>query len=102
MNIPDMTSEVLDAVHQMYEDYPDVEIDCYRFLGNLTTQLQQSLSYQACQELRDRGLCHYCGEPLVTYHYTEIHRELDGCPKEDMYEVVCGNESCPKYYLNGD
>ena len=29
MNYPSMIGEIIEAIHLIYEDYPDVEADCY-------------------------------------------------------------------------
>ena len=38
MRKPNMTPEVLEAIHLMFEDYPDIEADCYLYLSALNTQ----------------------------------------------------------------
>lgn len=88
---PDMSSEVLEAVHLMYEDYPEVEVDCLLYLTELqyNRKLSNDLSMEAVEKLKEMGRCPNCGEPLQTYHYQEPHPELDGCPKEDFYELYC-------------
>ena len=37
MRKPNMTPEVLEAIHLMFEDYPDIEADCYLYLSALNT-----------------------------------------------------------------
>lgn len=88
---PDMLSEVLEAVHLMYEDYPDVEVDCLLYLSGLMYDSKQvrQLSSHAANKLEDMERCTNCGEPLQYYHYKEPHPELEGCPMEDMCVLIC-------------
>lgn len=88
---PDMLSEVLEAVHLMYEDYPDVEVDCLLYLSGLMYDSRQvrQLSSHAVNRLEDMERCTNCGEPLQYYHYKEPHPELEGCPMEDMCVLIC-------------
>lgn len=90
---PNMWPEVLEAIHLMYEDHPDVEVDCLLYLANLRDNWTRAaeLSNQAISMLEDMGRCPYCGEPMQVYHYKEPHTELDGCPMENMSEPYCPN-----------
>ena len=90
---PNMWPEVLEAIHLMYEDHPDVEVDCLLYLANLRDNWTRAaeLSNQAISMLEDMGRCPYCGEPMQVYHYKEPHPELDGCPMENMGEHYCPN-----------
>lgn len=90
---PNMYPEVLDAIHLMYEDYPDVEVDCLLYLTKLRDDWSRiaELSNQAYNKLEEMNRCPYCGELMQVYHYQEPHTELDECPYEDLYESVCPN-----------
>lgn len=90
---PDMSSEVLEAVHLMYEDHPEVEVDCLLYLSGLMDDSRQvgQLSSCAANKLEEMGRCTNCGELLQVHHYKEPHPELDGCPMEEMTEVYCPN-----------
>lgn len=93
LSYPNMYPEVLDAIHLMYEDHLDVEIDCLLYLTELRDNWTRSaeLSNQAMKQLEEMGRCPYCGEPMQVYHYQEPHPELDGCPVENMSELYCPN-----------
>ena len=90
---PDMSSEVLEAVHLMYEDHLEVEVDCLLYLSGLMDTNRQvgQLSIAAIDKLEDMGRCGCCGELLQAHHYKEYHHELDGCFMEDMVEWYCPN-----------
>lgn len=90
-NYPNMSYEVLEAVHLMHEDYPDVEVDCLLYLSKLSKNLSEvgRFSNLAKQKLADMERCTNCGEPLQYYHYKEPHPELEGCPMEDMCVLIC-------------
>ena len=88
---PDMSYEVLEAIHLMYEDYPSIEVDCLLFLSRLMDDSRQvrQLSSYATKKLEDMERCANCGEPLQYYHYKEPHPELEGCPMEDICVLIC-------------
>ena len=90
---PNMYHEILEAIHLMYEDHPDVEVDCLLYLTELRDNWSRTaeLSNQAFEKLEEMGRCPYCGELMQVYHYKEPHPELDGCPMEDMTEPYCTN-----------
>lgn len=48
MRKPNMTPEVLEAIHLMFEDYPNIEADCYLYLSALNTD-NYLLSYLSDQ-----------------------------------------------------
>ena len=91
MNYPSMIGEIIEAIHLMYEDYPDVEADCYLCLTGFESdkELAMRASIGAQVALEKMNRCGICGEELQTYHYKEPHPELDGCPMEDKTEVYC-------------
>lgn len=92
-SFPTMCPEVLEAVHLIYEDFPEVETDCLLYLTELHYNPNKvvQLSNAAMDTLKEMGRCPYCGELMQVYHYQEPHPELDGCPMEDMYEPYCPN-----------
>lgn len=90
---PNMYPEVFEAIHLMYEDHPDVEVDCLLYLTELRDNWTRTaeLSNRALEKLEEMGRCPYCGELMQVYHYQEPHPELDGCPMENMTETYCPN-----------
>lgn len=90
---PNMYPEVLEAIHFMYEDHPDVEVDCLLYLSELRDNWPRTdeLSNQAVSKLEEMGRCPSCGEPMQYYRYQQPHPELDGCPMERMSELCCPN-----------
>lgn len=90
---PNMHPEVLDAIHLMYEDHPDVEVDCLLYLAELQDNPYKviELSNNAFRQLEGMGRCPYCGELMQYHHYQEPHPELDGCPMENISELYCPN-----------
>ena len=88
---PNMCPEILEAVHDYFKDYTEVEVDCLLYLSGLMDDNKQvnRLSIAAMEKLEEMGRCGICGEELKTYHYKEPHPELDGCPMEDMTELYC-------------
>lgn len=87
MNYPNMLSEVIEAVHLMYEDTPDVEADCYLYLENLGVNDVKVLKIAANQKLSDIGRCTECGTMLQTQTYKEYHSEVDSY--ETLHEIYC-------------
>lgn len=90
---PNMYPEILEAIHLMYEDNPDVEVDCLLYLTELRDRWVRvnELSAEASIKLSKMGRCEYCGELMQYHHHKEPHPELDGCPMEDMTEIYCPN-----------
>ena len=93
MNSPNMQPEIIEAIHGYFEDYPDVEVDCYLYLTELADNRDYTmqLSNKAFERIEEMGRCPYCGELMQYYHYQEPHPELDGCPMENMSELYCPN-----------
>ena len=93
MNYPNMYPEIIEAVHLMYEDEPDVEVDCLLYLKSLKRNQKRAtaLGIGAEDALKDMDRCPDCGERLEVYRYKEPHPELDGCPIEDTTELYCPN-----------
>lgn len=98
MNVPNMIGEVLEAVHLMYEDYPDVETDCMVFLANMDKDphLIFKLHQGATQRLLDMGRCPTCGNKLEYAQYAEVHDELPERPIEYFSESYCPKCDLPK------
>lgn len=90
---PNMHPEILEAIHLMFEDHPEVEFDCLLYLTELRDNCARTaeLSNQAIKKLEEMGRCPCCGEPMQYYRYQEPHPELDGCPMENMTETYCPN-----------
>ena len=88
-----MCSEILEAIHLMYEDDPQIEVNCYLQLIDFRDNFKRiaELSDMAANRIEDMGRCPNCGELMQIQHYREPHPELDGCPMEDMYEPYCPN-----------
>lgn len=86
MRKPNMTPEVLEAIHLMFEDYPDIEADCYLYLSALNTDnyLLSYLSDQAKNELNRMNRCVVCGD------------ELEYRDKKNVNEWYCPN--CNIFY----
>ena len=97
MNSPNMAPEVIEAIHLMYEDSPELEADCYLYLSNLYKYYErvEELQDYAVNAIETMGRCPDCGELLQEYYYKEPHPELDGCPMEEMTEVYCPNCDMP-------
>lgn len=90
---PNMYPEVLEAIHLMYEDDPQIEVDCYLYLSELRDNWTRTaeLSDMAVSKIEEMGRCPNCGELIQTYHCRVPHPELEGCPYEDLYERTCPN-----------
>lgn len=86
MRKPNMSPEVLEAIHLMFEDYPDIEADCYLYLSalNKDNYLLSYLSDQAKNELNRMNRCVVCGD------------ELDYRDKKNVNEWYCPN--CDIFY----
>ena len=97
--VPEMYSEVLEAIHNTFVDYPDVEADCYVFLSNLFlyAKLSTTMSAYAAQALTEMGRCSVCGAKLEVAHYKEPHTEFSPTIYENMTDVYCPN--CDRSYL---
>ena len=90
---PNMTAEVLESIHLMFEDNPEVEVDCLLFLSKLDQNLDHviALSTKAHNTLKDQNRCVNCGEKLETYFHKENHRGVDGDYVEEIGESFCPN-----------
>ena len=92
METPNMKSEVLEAIHLMFEDDPDIECDCYRYLASLHKNSTKTFALQlaALGEIEDMGYCSACGNRLENYS----HKTEDG---ETLVEVYCPNCDVPNF-----
>ena len=96
MEYPNMEPEVIDAIHLMYEDNPDVEADCYLYLQSLKYGANKenrisSLANAAYIELSNRGRCPECGGLMETVSYKERHNEISPGTYEIMHVTYCPN-----------
>ena len=64
-----MKSEIIDAIHLMYEDHPEIETDCYLYLISLKQDelknRRNSLAACAQEQLINMGRCILCGRRCV-------------------------------------
>lgn len=90
---PNMYPEVLDAVHLMYEDNPDVEADCMLYLMNLHDNERglAQLEGMAMKRLEDMGRCTICGEQLQPVTYYLAHPEISPGCQEEIVDQWCPN-----------
>ena len=92
MRVPNMTSELLEAVHYWFEDNPEVEIDVLVFLANLGCDKLKlaMLSMRAEQELVNKDRCPRCGCPMEYETHREWHSEVEGYePVTERYCPQC-------------
>lgn len=92
-----MYPEIFDAIHSLYQENPEVEVDCYLYLSNIWKDMQEvlRLGNEAEKKIKEMNRCTRCGEPMQVYFYKEPHPELDGCPMEEMTELCCPNCDIP-------
>lgn len=95
MNSPNMSPEILEAVHGYFEDLPEVEADCYLYLSDLNFEDCKILRIKASKELTRMDRCPYCGTLYEYNYYDEVHDELDGKPVEHICEPYCPNCDVP-------
>ena len=89
--IANMMPEVVEAVHLMYEDYPDVETDCMLFLKRFAPD-DPHIASSVFDWFDEQGKCPRCGERLEVYTYKEPHPGIDGCRMETMTITMCPRE----------
>lgn len=91
MKYPIMSSEVMEAIHLMFEDNPDIEVDCYLYLEGIATDVAEvhRLGNLAANALENMGRCPNCGHMKETCVYYEVHNELPERPKERMTDTYC-------------
>lgn len=98
MNKPNMIPEIIEAIHLMYEDYPNIESDCYLCLTSLcygngvaNESVARFFAQAGIKALEDMDRCPHCGELLEVRKYDELHPELDGNVVEHLFEYYCPN-----------
>lgn len=66
----DMSDEIVEAVHLMYEDDPQLEADCMLFLSKLNgnSRAFRRMGGLASDRLVDMGRCTECGASLSVNH----------------------------------
>lgn len=84
---PNMLGEVLDAIHEMYVDYPYIEADCYLYLRHALGN--EYARIRCCEKLTNMNRCPDCGHPLETYTYYETHYEVSPPAREQFTEKIC-------------
>ena len=96
MNKPNMGPEIIEAIHLMHEDMPELETDCYLCLTGLTysngtpnREMANSLAQYGYNALEEMGRCPRCGTLYETQKIIERHDELDGMPMSVLYEKYC-------------
>lgn len=94
-DIPNMRSELFDAIDFYFADMPDVAADCLLYLSKLQNneEMVNALSHEARNRLNQMNRCERCGEPFKFYHYKEWHDEVNAY--EDMTDVYCPNCDTP-------
>ena len=90
VNLPNMMPEIIEAVHLLHEDNPDVELDCMLFLKRLVADDPKMLS-GVIEWFEENDRCDVCGSRLLRHTYTVEHSELNGCamPTEYITETIC-------------
>ena len=66
----DMSDEIIEAVHLMYEDDPQLESDCMLFLSKLNGNSREfrRMGGLASDRLVDMGRCIECGSIIECQH----------------------------------
>lgn len=90
-NYPKMSSEVIEAIHNTFVDYPELEADCYLYLSVALCLSDVTGAQMARKALRDMDRCENCGEALSIYTYQEPHFELGDSVYKTMHEPYCPN-----------
>ena len=98
MNKPNMANEIIESIHMNFEDYPDVEADCYLCLTGLchpngvaNEAMARIMARAGRNALDEMGRCPKCGTLLENYIYNEVHTELEENTMEKMVEKYCPN-----------
>lgn len=89
MGYPNMLYEVMDAIHLMYEDHPEVEIDCMRWL--VVALANDYDSMKVVEWFDEKHLCMECGNHLATCNTKDYHPECG----PGVYEVYT-SYYCPE------
>ena len=88
--------DVVEAIHQMFEDNPETEASYMCYLRNMSTTQKTAISVYAEERLDEMGRCVNCGCMLETHHGKEWHPETQDyepysvqyCPMCDMGENI--------------
>jgi len=82
-------TDIIDAIHLMFEDDRDTEAGCYFQLSGVD---DLDISRKATVALYKMGnYCINCGEKMEVYHTREPHPELGPYIYEDFTEYLCPN-----------
>ncbi len=93
MNIDVTASDIVDAIHQMYEDDPVTEAAYMVKLCGMGTADVLAMSHVAYNRLEEMGRCHHCGAQLEYHHGKEWHPETrDYEPYVEAYCPMCDME----------
>ena len=79
--VGNMSTEILEAIHFQYEDTPEIEIDCYRYLAENDDGY---LGEKAKEIVKEKHYCLRCGGRENEFH------------TKDGIEYLC-----PNCYLEG-
>lgn len=90
MDIDVTASDIIDAIHQMYEDDPATEAAYMAWLRNMTDMDRIGLVVAAVYRLEEMGRCNHCGAQLEYHHGKEWHPETqDYEPYIEAYCPMC-------------
>ena len=90
MNIDVTASDIVDAIHQLYEDDPATEAAYMVWLANMCTTDRLLTNGFAVSRLEEMGRCHHCGAQLEYHHGKEWHPETqDYEPYVEAYCPMC-------------
>lgn len=90
MNIDVTASDIVDAIHQLYEDDPATEAAYMVWLAKMCTADMLAMSHAADGRLEEMGRCHNCGAQLEYHHGKEYHPETrDYEPYVEAYCPMC-------------
>lgn len=90
MDIDVTASDIVDAIHQMYEDDSSTEAAYMAWLSNMTDMDRIGLIVAAVSRLEEMGRCHHCGAQLEYHHGKEWHPETrDYEPYVEAYCSRC-------------
>ena len=85
--------DIIRAIHLMYEDEPETEINCYRYLsklGDLTNIYTQALTQAGQDALYEMQICSCCGERLHRQRIVDRYDEFGPVYVDVLYCPKCG------------
>lgn len=86
--------DIIRAIHLMYEDEPETEINCYRYivrLGGLKDKFYTQALTQAGQNaLYEMQICSCCGERLQRQRIVDRYDEFGTVYVDVLYCPKCG------------